>query len=456
MIYKLSDIIKGTILTEGRLEDVKSKYPEQSHALIDNLSENDPSGNNKYLLWMTKMVIGDGSEEILPSGDYILDLVNRFDASLGKIKKHKKSPDINSYKSVDEVEKVLSNLPRRDKPSRKELKGKGSLVFDNDKLFITSPDHWEGSCELGIPAWCVAMDSTRNYWDSYGKHSLFYYVTSKTMKSSNTNYKVAIQKNIATGVNTYWDTRDKSNTKPWNEDIDSEVLAVVDERWSKDVKNIKERLIKSMIEGVKSVLTSEKLITILSHVTPEELSSILSKGFGMLKNLTPENTNKAINILGDSEMKKLVMRSAETLAGSLSNETLFRWVDENFNSKLKKVIYSRMSEDSINSLSNVMKTKVEKWSLSDEELEKYMSMSQYVFLMDDENVVHSELIKVDRFNPESYTALSRMRLRVRYTPNTSLYGVQTGFEELDKFMDEFKSGEEIPSGIVGKYELQKV
>ena len=41
------------LLSEGRLDDVKKKFPElDKRGIIDNLSAKDPSGNNAYLRWM--------------------------------------------------------------------------------------------------------------------------------------------------------------------------------------------------------------------------------------------------------------------------------------------------------------------------------------------------------------------------------------------------------------------
>ena len=61
MKYSLSDILKSTVLTEGRKEDAMNKYGA-SQELVDALSAGDPSGNNKYLMWMTKQATGDNGK----------------------------------------------------------------------------------------------------------------------------------------------------------------------------------------------------------------------------------------------------------------------------------------------------------------------------------------------------------------------------------------------------------
>ena len=45
------------LLLEGRVENIKKKYPPQTHDEIDKLVEVDPSKTNKYLEWAAKMYL---------------------------------------------------------------------------------------------------------------------------------------------------------------------------------------------------------------------------------------------------------------------------------------------------------------------------------------------------------------------------------------------------------------
>ena len=45
------------LLLEGRLEDVKAKYPQPMWDQIDRLAAIDPSGNQKYLDWLAKHML---------------------------------------------------------------------------------------------------------------------------------------------------------------------------------------------------------------------------------------------------------------------------------------------------------------------------------------------------------------------------------------------------------------
>lgn len=53
----LSEIIKielvKSLLSEGRVEDAKAKYPQDTE-VVDYFVSQDPAGNNKYLPWMMK------------------------------------------------------------------------------------------------------------------------------------------------------------------------------------------------------------------------------------------------------------------------------------------------------------------------------------------------------------------------------------------------------------------
>jgi len=53
-VKNITEIILENLLTEGRVEDVKKRYPKPTWGSIDELVEIDPSGNNKYLDWVSK------------------------------------------------------------------------------------------------------------------------------------------------------------------------------------------------------------------------------------------------------------------------------------------------------------------------------------------------------------------------------------------------------------------
>jgi hypothetical protein len=48
----MKEIIRHQLLFEGRVDDIKKKYPNLPADFIDELSKKDPSGDNKYLPWL--------------------------------------------------------------------------------------------------------------------------------------------------------------------------------------------------------------------------------------------------------------------------------------------------------------------------------------------------------------------------------------------------------------------
>ena len=77
--YKSEVLSEEALLAEGRLSDVMDQYPglaEPKIELIQLFSENDPSGNNKYLKWMVEQFIKE--HQSMPGfKDYMKSTKNR-------------------------------------------------------------------------------------------------------------------------------------------------------------------------------------------------------------------------------------------------------------------------------------------------------------------------------------------------------------------------------------------
>ena len=144
MKLNLSKILNSTILLEGRLENVVKKYADRMDQsdieVIEYLSKEDPSGNNKYLDWMTKVYLGLTNE--LPTDEEILDLVKSFHQNLSRIE----NKDINSY-TFKELEVVVDEAVR--KAYTKKAKKNVIKVFENDDILVLAPLSIEASCKYG-------------------------------------------------------------------------------------------------------------------------------------------------------------------------------------------------------------------------------------------------------------------------------------------------------------------
>jgi len=157
MEFKLKQILESTILLEGRKEDVIKKYGEEHTELIDMLSSEDPSGNNKYLDWMVKTALGQNQDEQIPTADLIIRTVNDFHKQLARIK----NKDINSYKTLNDLKVVVDEALAKEEEKRVAKQAK--KIFENDTAVIYVPFTVQASCKYGAGSkWCIAGTSGAN------------------------------------------------------------------------------------------------------------------------------------------------------------------------------------------------------------------------------------------------------------------------------------------------------
>ena len=175
------------LLVEGRLEDVRNKYLNNKD-LVNNLSSQDPSGNNKYLLWMTQQVVDGGENEAS-----VVDLVNKFHKNQQRLKGDKR--DLYKYNSLSDLGKELSKVTDKSKSQQKKaIKKEGvDIVFESDKVLIVIPKTHKASCYYGSnTSWCTASRKNLNYFESYlGKVTLYYILP----KDGGEKIAVAVYKN---------------------------------------------------------------------------------------------------------------------------------------------------------------------------------------------------------------------------------------------------------------------
>lgn len=207
--FKLDNI--SDLLLEGRKEDVIKKYSknDSDRDVIEYLSDNDPSGNNKYLEWMVKTVIkGDGYDSA------IVDVVTKFHKNIQRIG----NKDINSYNTYDELLQVVSDAEERRKliELEKEAKKQKTIIYDDNRWLVVSPHSHKASCYYGAGTkWCVTAKNTSNHWDRYSRRATFFYIIDKTKKQDDPLYKVAYRKLRYGDKYELWDAEDVEISK-WN------------------------------------------------------------------------------------------------------------------------------------------------------------------------------------------------------------------------------------------------
>ena len=210
-----STLNEEQLLAEGRLEDAKKKFKHVDPDWIDRLSERDPSGNNKYLMWAVKQFAkatepwvekykesGDDADWRLdPAADAIYhayraagDAIEKFHANSQRLK----NKDINAYKTIDDVLSAIRKLgltQKQKKRKKREAAREGSTnLFENDDFWMIRPDTEEASCYYGQETkWCISATQGRNYFKSYtSEGKTFYMIMMKGLDVDDDGRKVAL------------------------------------------------------------------------------------------------------------------------------------------------------------------------------------------------------------------------------------------------------------------------
>jgi len=207
------------LIAEGRIDDAKKKY-FQVDRFIDYLAEEDPSKNNKYLMWSAKQLNArlekavkenpgrvelykddpnfreEGMQGIFYSEMFnyqmkISEVIKEFHKNSQRLK----NKDINSYKTLDDVIKVNRELGFSKRRKRKGEKAKAledtEVIFENDYFYVARPYTVEAAAELGAArsktSWCIARGRCGDEWFTKytDKGQAFYYIISKYLPEKN-------------------------------------------------------------------------------------------------------------------------------------------------------------------------------------------------------------------------------------------------------------------------------
>ena len=206
---KVDRLIFERVLTEGRKEDVLKKYPQYAET-IDTFflgDSNDPSGNNKYLAKMVKLL--DTDMENFRKGYAVVDqvpdekLTNRtmwdtarriknsvieFHNMSKYMKGAKQSTDINAYKSLydlqialDEAEKV-KDRKEQEKIHKAKMREDADRIYQDKTTLVVRPQSEGASCYYGQGTkWCISATDSQNYWNRYTEEdgAIFFFILDK-------------------------------------------------------------------------------------------------------------------------------------------------------------------------------------------------------------------------------------------------------------------------------------
>lgn len=204
------------LLLEGRVENVKNKYPQPTWAVVDQLTEVDPSGNNKYLEWLAKRFLErtiqwfkDNASERESYYSWKLDQVpntpedelwgspplfrsvttniNNSDLKVVKdnLEHFHENPskydikDINQFQSITEFDLAVEMA--KQKLSRKEQKEIGAeKIYEDDEFILILPKTHKAACRYGSNTrWCVTMRDRSSYFESYYSQGPIFFLVDK-------------------------------------------------------------------------------------------------------------------------------------------------------------------------------------------------------------------------------------------------------------------------------------
>lgn len=189
-------------LFEDVYSDLVKKNPELEEPLKKAKNTFGPKLSAKYLPWLAKILIktpGEPVEDIVP-------LVLTFEKKVSAIKAAGGSPDINSYKTTQDLSKALESLGKKKQEKfdnfREHLLSTMDVVYASenpevDPWVIVMPRTTQESCEAGAnTTWCTARTQSQNLFLSYvgrGKDIILFYVINTAEDArKNPNAKLSI------------------------------------------------------------------------------------------------------------------------------------------------------------------------------------------------------------------------------------------------------------------------
>ena len=210
---KYSLLSEEQLLIEGRIEDVKKKYP-RIPKIIDYLVRRDPSGNQKYLAWAAKQTEaarqyraqhtppGTGLDVAQIESSWVPELtdkIEKFHKWNQRMPKFGFSKDINSYKDYESLRNAVNKVEEEDTQATKRAEEKraalseAEVIDDTEDYFIVRPMSTQASCFFGRSTqWCISAKQSHNYFDSYtSEGKMFYFVFLKHVDPTNKYKKLA-------------------------------------------------------------------------------------------------------------------------------------------------------------------------------------------------------------------------------------------------------------------------
>ena len=433
----LLNLLNEKILTEGRREDVMAKYNQVPKETVEYLSNEDPSGNNKYLEWMVRTWL---DELMKPAGEdasSIAQVVKMYHEKQNLINQQNvtefsteqsddlsdsssieriiKSPkDINSFLNLNDLNvftKFLNSITSK-KQELEELKKESDRIYEDKELIVLSPRTHRASCHYGKHSgWCVST-ATSSHFFNYTKNGTLYFFISKIDKAYNNYwsdkdggkppYKTALLLKDDGDIS-WWSKGDSNYTDGWVGDpalpmLTQDIADRILKHNGSAIKNRKQREIDNILiskgffkrSGGNTQAKNDFNGFVRSEIfTPEQVVSIIRNDNWLALYENSDTGKNVRKVLGTqviySLLKELLHTSGSDLSEVLkdingqeflSKETV-NFSDEQ-NKEMAKMIVNKFGrKPTAAEVGDKNKMYVDKWTMTPEDWEKYASTSNY-------------------------------------------------------------------------------
>lgn len=163
----------------NRLEIIKKKYPEHYELA---LKVDDPSGKQKYLLWIAKQLSsGHNATDISQTLKFFHENTSKF-----KVK------DIVKYKDLKDLEDLVKEFGLSNRQIKESDKEGSEKIFEDDNLMVIRVDDKKSMMIYGAGTrWCTTMQD-QSYYEDYVYSGNDFYIVIRKKKTSLKSSKYAI------------------------------------------------------------------------------------------------------------------------------------------------------------------------------------------------------------------------------------------------------------------------
>jgi len=162
------------------------RYPDDIE-VVQQLSDNDPSGDDKYLNWMAKQAIKNNH-----SPKEVIDTTQRFH----KVRQRLQGAEKDIYQwSFPELQQKLQSMGKSKTKKREDIKSGAIKIYEDDKYLFIAPLSTKASCYYGASTkWCISGKES-NQFSNYALYrgiNFIFMINKKPDNETRDNFKIAL------------------------------------------------------------------------------------------------------------------------------------------------------------------------------------------------------------------------------------------------------------------------